>query len=347
MTIRRRQFLALSASAVVAPAFIRDLRAEAAVTLRLHHFLPASSTGHARFLKPWADRLQAKTNGRVKVDLYPAMQLGGIPSELFDQVRDGVVDLAWALPGATPNRFPSIEVFELPFVAARRAVTNSRALQDFAETHAADEFREVKPICFWAHDHGLIHAKRGVATLADLKGMKVRFPNRYVGEALTTLGADAVSLPTPQVPQALIEGRIEGCVLPWEVVPSLRVHELAKFHSDIPGSPTFYTTAFVLAMNRRKYEGLPAELRAAIDANSGQAAATMAGTVWDEEAQAVVNTVKKRGDSITTIASGEVETWRGLVKPVIDGWLSTARARGLDGEKLMAEAHAAIRRYDV
>lgn len=347
--ISRRTLLAGAASAAVAaPAILRSGEARAAdVTLRMHHFLPPVSNGHAKFLAPWAKKVETESGGRIKIDIFPSMQLGGTPPQLFDQARDGVADIVWTLPGNTPGRFPRIETFELPFTAARRAIVNSKALQDFADRNLAQEFGEVKPICFWAHDHGLIHSNRTVATLDDLKGLKLRFPTRLAGEALRALGATAIGMPIPQVPEALAQRVIDGCVVPWEVVPAIKVHELVKNHTEIPGSPTLYTATFVLAMNKAKYEGMPADLRKIIDANSGQVAAQMAGQVWDETGAGVADMVKKRGNTVTTLTTEEAARWRKATDPVVEAWVKSTKDKGIDGAKLLEDARATLAKYDV
>lgn len=339
----RRQFLRLAAAGVAAPAVMRVTRANAAeVTLKLHHFLPPVSNGHAKFLKPWADKVGTESGGRIKIDIYPSMQLGGAPPQLFDQARDGVADIVWTLPGNTPGRFPGIETFELPFTAAKKALTNSKALQSFADQHLRDEFKEVHPICFWAHDHGLIHSTKPIAKMEDLAGMKIRFPTRLAGEALKALGATAIGMPIPQVPESLAQKVIDGCVVPWEVVPAIKVHELVKNHLEIPGSPTFYTATFVLAMNKAKYAAMPADLRAVLDKNSGQAAAAMAGKVWDDAAVVVSEMVKKRGNAVTMLSAEEAARWRKTCAPVADAWIKAVKEKGLDGGKLLASAEALI-----
>ena len=136
------------------------------------------------------------------------MQLGGAPPQLYDQARDGVADIIWTLPGNTPGRFPQIEVFELPFVAHKRAIVNCKAVQEFADKHLREEFREV------ASDLRL-GARRGAdpfaaarsRTMEDLRGLKLRFPSRLNGEALRALGAAPVGMPVPQVPEAHEPGR--------------------------------------------------------------------------------------------------------------------------------------------
>jgi TRAP-type C4-dicarboxylate transport system substrate-binding protein len=347
MPFDRRQILTLAGGAIATPAVLRVTRAHAQeVTLKLHHFLPAVTAGQVHFLKPWADKVAAESNGRIKIDIYPSMQLGGTPPQLYDQARDGVVDLVWTLPGYTPGRFTGTEAFELPFTANKRALANSLALAEYAEQNLQDEYKDVRPICLWAHDQGLIHARKQVKTMEDLKGLKLRFPTRLAGEALRALGANAIGMPVPQVPESLAQRVIDGCVIPWEVVPSIKVQELVKYHTEIPGSPTFYSATFLLAMNRARYEALPADLKAVIDRNSGAAAAAMAGKAWDRQAVAVSEMVRKRGNIITTIDEPEAARWRKVTEAVIEGWLKSAKEKGLDGEKLLASARAALAKYE-
>ncbi len=345
--IVRRQFLKAAGAGLAMPALTRAAGAQSPeVTLRLHHFLPAVSNAHAKFLKPWADKIAAESGGRVKIDIFPAMQLGGTPPQLFDQARDGVADIVWTLPGNTPGRFPAIEAIELPFVAHKRGVVNAKAVAELGATHFANDFREVKTLCLWAHDHGLIHANKQIKTMDDLKGLKLRSPTRLAGEALKALGVNALAMPIPQVPEALAQKVIDGCVVPWEVVPAIKVHELVKFHSEIPGSPTLYTASFVLAMNRAKYDGLSAEAKKVLDANSGMAAAEMAGKMWDAEAVTVANMVKARsGNTITVLEEAEVAKWRTATKPVVEAWVKQVKDKGLDGDKILADLAAAISKH--
>lgn len=343
----RRKFLSLTGAAVAAPAIMRVSAANAQeVTLKMHHFLPAVSNPHTKFLKPWADKVVADSNGRIKIDIFPSMQLGGTPPQLFDQARDGVADLIWTLPGNTPGRFPKIEAFELPFVVNKRAHVNSRALHEYAEANLQDEFREVKPICFWAHDHGLIHSTKKIANLDDLKGVKLRFPTRLAGEALKSLGVNAIGMPIPQVPEAMAQRVIDGAVVPWEVVPALKLQELVKFHAEIPGSPTLYTSTFILAMNKAKYDSLPADLKAIIDKNSGMGTSAIAGAVWDEQARVVSDMVAKRGNTITVIEEAEAAKWRKATEPVIEAWIKGMKDKNLDGGKLLDNAKALLAKYE-
>src|ERR687897_1386983 len=260
MKASRRRFLALAGGALAAPALLRQGYAQAPqVTLKMHHFLPAIANGHSKFLAPWAQKVEQESNGRIKIDIFPSMQLGGAPPQLYDQARDGVADLVWTLTGYTAGRFPKSEAIENPFVSHRTALVNSLAFQEFYETTIRDEYAEVHPICVWAHDRGIIHASRRIERLEELKGAKIRFPTRLAGEALKALGATSVGMPVPQVPESIAQRVIDGALTPWEVVPSVKLDELVKFPTDIPGPKSLYTSVMVLVMNKAKYDGLPTD----------------------------------------------------------------------------------------
>ena len=339
--MHRRTALGLGA-ALALPAL--HARAQE-VSLRLHHFLPAVSNVHRFFLVPWANKVAAESNGRLKIQIFPAMQLGGAPPQLFDQARDGVADIIWTLPGNTPGRFPKVEVFELPFVSHKKAIVNCLAVQEFAATELREEFAEVQPICIWGHGEGLIHTRREVKVMEDLRGLKLRFPSRLNGEALKALGASPVGMPVPQIPEAMSQGVIDGAVVPWEVVPSIRLQEMAKYHAEIPGSPTLYIATFILAMNKAKYEAMAPDLRAILDANSGMAAARMAARPWDEEGPKVEEMVRRRGNQIISLSPEETARFRRTTEPVITNWVAAMRERNIDGGALLEEARALVAQF--
>src|SRR3712207_286226 len=147
MKTSRRRFLALAGSAVAAPALLRESYAQAPqVTLRLHHFLPPVANVPVHFFTPWAKKIETESGGRLKINMFPSMQLGGAPPQLYDQARDGVVDIIWTLTGYMPGRFPRTEAIENPFVSHRTALVNSLAMNELYEKHIREEFSEVQPL---------------------------------------------------------------------------------------------------------------------------------------------------------------------------------------------------------
>jgi TRAP-type transport system periplasmic protein len=248
------------------------------------------------------------------------------------------------VPGSMPGRFAKSETFELPFVLSHRALVNSKAIEDFAAANLRDEFRDVHPLCFSCRDPGVLHAARPIASIADLKGLRLHVPNRLAGEAIRALGGQGVAVPTPQVPMALTTHAIDGCLDPWDVVPGLRLSDVLKNHTEFGGSP-LSTATFVLAMNKTAYERLPRDLKTVIDNNSGQAAAGMAGAMWDLEANAVAGAARDRGEAITVLTADEAAHWRRATEPVVAAWQKEMKGRRIDGGKLVAAVRELVAKY--
>ena len=345
MRIARRAFLASSIGMAAAPAILRTARGDTpAITLKLHHAFSSVSGVHDKFLVPWARKVEAESGGRMRVDIFPSMQLGGAPAALFDQARDGSTDIVWAAPSLTPGRFPKIETFELPFLSSRRALVSAKALTDFAAVNLQDEFRDFYTICFSSSDRAVIHATRPVRTIEDVKNVKLHVQTRLAAEAMRALGAQPVMMPNAQLPAAVTEHVVDACLDPWHVVPSLRLNDLFRSHTEF-SDQTLSARTYVLAMNRAIYDRLPHDLKNVIDNNSGQSAAAMSGAMWDLQAAAVANMVVERGALIVTLLPEAEARWRKAIEPVIDAWRKEIKEQKIDATKLLAAAHLLLAKY--
>lgn len=341
MTLRSRLYK-LAAAALA--AFALSPASAQEVTLKVHFFLPASSYANTLFIQPWCDRIAKESGNRMKCQSYPSMQLGGSPAQLYEQARDGVADIVWTLPGYTAGRFPSVEVFELPFMMQNPEAT-SKALWDFVGKYASAEFKDVKPLAFHVHGDGVFHmTRKPVRTAADLKGLKLRAPTRMTNKFIAMLGATPVSMPVPQVGDALSKGVIDGAVVPYEVVPAVKIQELAKFHSETePSEPAFYTSTFIFAMNKAKYESLPADLKKVIDNNSGQA---LSGQIGKAFLAADIEGKKLTVNNTTNvIPKAELENWKKLSQPLTDAWVADMNAKGQNGKQMLDDARALIAKH--
>ena len=336
--MKRRSLLQGAAAAALGVPGLSGL-AQQSVTLKFHTFMAPQSNVWLTMHKPWMEKVEKDSGGKIKFEAYPAMQLGGTPVQLYDQARDGVVDIVWTLPGNTAGRFPRIEVFELPFIM-NNAEATSKAYWDYVQTIAPDEFKETQVIALHVHGPGMFHsATKQIKTHADLKGMKVRGPTRRITRMLESVGATPVGMPLPQIPDALSKGTIDACVIPWEVVPSVKVHELTKFHSEFDSNgPALYTTTFVMAMNKPKYDGLAPDLKKVIDANSGMATSAWLGKTQQGNDPAGRKTAVDRGNTLYTFTPEERQEFIKLSAPVEDEWVADMSKRGFDGKKLLQSA---------
>lgn len=344
MMIDRKAFL--GALSVAATMSVWSAAQAADVTLRFQQFLPPQATIPAKAIVPWAQKVEKESGGRIKVQLFPSMQLGGKPPELYDQAKDGVVDLVWTVLGYTPGRFPKTEVFELPF-STGLAEPASRAFQQYVEKYAMDEFKGVKLIAVHVHGPGLIHSKDPVNKLEDLKGMKVRGGSRVINMMLEQLGATPVGMPVPAVGEALSKGVISATTIPWEVVPSVKVQQIVKNHTGFTGSKGLYTQTFAVVMNQAAYDKLPADLKKVIDSNSGIAVAALFGAAMDAGDKVGLSLAQKAGNKVVTLDAAETQRWQRAAAGVRAQWYKEVAAKGIDGPKRVAEAEALLAKQGV
>jgi TRAP-type C4-dicarboxylate transport system substrate-binding protein len=343
--IQRRTLIQSGAAiALGAPALVGF--AQQSVTLKFHTFMSPQSNVWLNMHKAWMDKVTADSQGRIKFEAYPAMQLGGSPVQLFDQAKDGVVDVVWTLPGNTPGRFPRIEAFELPFMM-NNAEATSKAYWEYVQTMAPDEFKDVHTIALQVHGPGVIHMRNKlIKTAADLPGSKVRGPTRQITKMLGYLGATPIGMPLPAITDSLSKGVIDGCVIPWEVVPSVKVNELAKFHSEFdPAGGALYTTTFVMAMNKAKYASLAPDLKAVIDKNSGMETSGWLGKTQQAGDVAGRESASKLGNTIYTVPPAEAQEFKRKARLVEVEWMQDMDKRGFNGKQLLDTARSLIAKH--
>lgn len=342
MSIKR-----LALAAFVAASALTGLTAQAAdpITLKVSHFLPPSAPGHAKFIVPWCEKIQEESKGELECQIYPAMQLGGTPTQLFNQARDGVADIVWTLPGYTAGRFPISEAFELPFMTTTHE-PSSMALWDFVENNAQQEYKGVKLIGAWVNGANQLHMRdKAVRSLDDLQGLKVRAPSRLGNRLLTELGATPVGMPVPQMAESLSKGVIDGALVPWEVLPATKAHELTKYHTDTAEGQAMTTATMIYVMNEKRYNSLPDHLKAVIDNNSGRDVSAWISSQFRNADAAGKEAAESRGNEVIVLSTEETEKWRDASETVVTEWAAEVSKKGADGQKLVDEARDLVNKY--
>ncbi|MEC8710963.1 MAG: TRAP transporter substrate-binding protein [Pseudomonadota bacterium] len=310
------------------------------VTLRLHHFMGEKAPLHGKMMVPLAAAIEEASEGRMKVEVFSGMSLGGRPGDLYDQAADGAVDIVVTLPGYTAGRFNRSEVFELPFMM-KDPVATAEAYYDLITQELQDgEFEETKILTSWVHGPGVLHSKEPISSLEDMVGQEMRGPTRVVTDLLGELGATPVGMPLPLIPENLSKGVISGTVLPWEVTPSIRLAELVSNHTELSGDTSLYTAVFIMAMNWDSYEGLPDDLRQILDDHTGKGLAASTAQVMLDADAGGRNVAS--GNTFITLDGAEVERWKAAAQPVVDRWVTRAGEMGFDGEAAIAQARALI-----
>lgn len=304
--------------------------ADDVIELKMAHYLPTINGMHVDFMEPWARELEKRTNGKVKVTIYPAgTQLGNI-TKLYDEVRSGVVDIAHGLRGIPNGRFLKTSIIELPFMT-NSADAASRTLWDMYPKYFADEYPGVKMLALHAHNGGLVHTgSKEVRTMEDLKGLRIRFPSGPIKALLETFGATPQGLPPGKVYESVQKGVIDGSVFPWDPMNSFKLSEVMNHHLDVGG---VYTVSFWFAMNERKYNSLPEDVRAAIDSISGDYLISRLGGWWNQWDKLGRDKALAKGDNLIVLSEAEREEWHRAAQPVIDAWLTSLEEDGVENAR--------------
>lgn len=336
-TLMKSAALAAMMATTASVAFAQD------VTLRFQHFVSPASANPTYFMEPWARKIEQDSNGRIKIELYPFMQLGGSATEMYDQIADGIVDGGWVIPGYEPGRFPEAEAMELPFMVTKSAEEASRAAWTYSQAHLMDDFEDVKVLAIHMHGRGLVYKKGDpIATVEDFAGLKLRGPSRPATLLLEKLGATPIGMPVPQFPESLALGVVDGGVITYEMAPSLKLDELTDSHTDVAGDKSLYNLYFIWAMNKAKYDSLPDDLKAVIDANSGAETSAWAGRAHDTGDAVGRDTLLAAGHVAAELSEAETARIKTLGDEVIAGWIEDMNAKGFDGAQLVEDARAAV-----
>ncbi|MCQ4346489.1 TRAP transporter substrate-binding protein [Pseudomonas stutzeri] len=332
--MRTLKLVALAAAIGAASA----AQAADSYTLKVAHFLPSTSNAQLNVIEPWCEQLRQESNDRIKCQIYPSMQLGGTPAKLADMARTGVADIVWTAPAYSAGKFPRVEALELPFVLPYGGKAGNDIIWSFYEQYARDDFKGYKVLALFG-DGGLeLHTRnKPVASLEDLKGLKIRASSRTVAKTLEALGATPVSMPPAQMTEAISKGVVDGAMATWEVVPPTKLDEVTQYHSVSPaGETAFGYTVLTMLMNQKKFDSLPKDLQEIVDRNSGKALSERFGSAWDKAMEAARNATPAEG--LVAIDAATYQTMQDATAGVADAWIKEATAKGIDGKALVEGA---------
>lgn len=312
------------------------------VTLKLHHFLGEKAPAQTQMLEPWAQQVETLSGGRVKIEIYPAMTLGGRPPELVQQARDGVVDLVWTVNGYTPGVFPRSEVFELPTVYVNDPAATNLAMRSMFESDLKEEYQGLEVMFLHVHAGNGIHlVDKNVASPADLGGLKLRTPSRTGAWVIEALGATPVAMPVPELPQALSKKVVDGALIPWEIIPALKLQEQTDFQVEGANKERLGTTVFQVSMNKARWDSLSAEVQAAFRAASDEAWLKEVGAVWRASDDKGIEIAATSGNAHVTLSAEQTAAFEAAMAPVVDRWVGEVAGSGIDGAALVERARAA------
>ncbi|MGZ5133064.1 MAG: TRAP transporter substrate-binding protein, partial [Caldimonas sp.] len=290
----------------------------------------------------WANSVEKATNGRVKFQMLAKHP--SAPPGTFDSVRDGLVDVSYVTASYTPARHPLPLLAELPGAGATaeiNSVAYSRIHWKYLQ--AANEYKGVKLLGVWTHGPGqMFTVKKPVTSVADLAGMKIRSGGGISEAAAKALGASPLVKPAPESYELLSAGVADGTFFPSESIKSFNLDKVVKYATFFPGG--FYSSSFGFFMNQEKWDKLPKQDQDAILSVSGEVLARLAGKAWDAADKVGIETMKAAGVQIIDASPAFVADVRARTEPLVQDWIKSANAKGVDGAKVVSEFHEELKK---
>ncbi len=333
----------VAATAVVgASALFTAPRASAQeVTMRLHTFVPAVSRSFKN-VTWWAKQVEKKSGNRIKIKLFPSRQLGGKPSELYDQARRGFVDIIYSLPGYSPGRFPRSEVFELPFIGGKSPKIMSPAMMSIYDPWLKGDYKGTHPVLIFSAGDMALFSHKPLSKLSDLQGLKVRVSGRLLGGAFKAIGATPVGIPGIKMAEAFQRNVIDTVLTAWTISLPTKIVRMAD-HFALPG---LSNPVLMLIMNKKSYARLPGDLKKVVDSTTGMPLAEEFGARWEKDDLPGLGVAKKSGKPFRAFTADEQQRWAAAARSVTTGWIADVKTKGIDGEGLIKATRAAIAKYD-
>ena len=306
--------------------------------LRFSHFYPSTSDINEQIFEPWAKKIEADSNGRLKVEVYPSATISKADTAYESAVK-GTIDIGSQVQGYTSGRFPLSQIAELPGLSNSSTQTGCMLQTLYDNGTIASEYEDSHLLFMFATGPGTLHStNKLIKTPEDMRGMRIRRPSAVAGDIIESMGASPVGLPANDIYTSLQRGVVDGLSFPWEAMATFKLDELTKYHTNMP----FYSSALMVTMNKDKYEGLPEDLKQVIDDNSGITLSKKVGAMWDKTYSVQLQAARDKGDEVIDILDPLNDPdWKGPLEKGTQKYLDDVNALGLDADGVYEKAKAA------
>ena len=305
------------------------------VNLTYSVFFPATH-GQCEAGTAWAKEVEKRSDGKIKITVIP----GGVllkADKTYEGVVNEIADIGMSCFAYTRGRFPVMEALDLPLGYPNGKVATKVANAFYSQTNPK-ELQDVKVLYLHAHGPGLLHTKKPVRNLEDLKGMLIRSTG-LSAKVIEALGGAPVAKSQGETYEALQRGTVEGTIGPIEVLKGWRQAEVIKYTTDC--FDIGYTTTMYVVMNLDKWNNLSDDLKAVLDDVSKEFI-EIHGNTWDEVDNAGRNYTLERGNEIISLNPEQQQQWKTAVQPVINDYIKTVSEKGLDGQKYVDDIRQLI-----
>ncbi len=310
----------------------------AQIKLNYSVFFPAPHK-NAVLATEWAKEIEKRTGGKVQITVFPGGTL--TPADkCYDGVVKGISDIGFSVLAYTRGKFPLTEVSDLP-MGIKSGLVASKVINDYYKKFKPKEFDEVKVMYLHGHGPGILHTKKEVKKLEDLKGMKIRCTG-MAAKIVEALGATPVAMPMGETYDAISRGVVDGSMAPQEALQGWKWGEVVKYTIENFGSS--YSTGFFVVMNKDKWNSLPPDIQKIIE-QVNEEYIEKQGKVWDEIDKAGRDYTIGRGNKIISLSPDEDRRWEKAVKPLIDQYKKSMKDKGLPGEEVVSFYFQTLYKY--
>ncbi|MHB9150883.1 MAG: TRAP transporter substrate-binding protein [Thermoleophilia bacterium] len=301
------------------------------ITLKMADSVPVSHIAARVSAKVFIDRVSELTNGKVKVEYYPAEQLGK-QKDMLDLNSKGVADIVDLGVSFLAGQLPLTTVMILPELdnAAVGAAVFKQVLDIGA---VADEFSRygIRPL--WGNTtppYNVVTRDEQVTRPADLAGMKLKTSGGFYNVIAEAYGISPVTVPSPETYEAIQRGVVEGVLFSYPAVDSYKLTDVVKY---ITYGANFGSYANVFTINEKKWQGLPDEVKDAI-AVAADDAAVASAQAWDEEEARLLVEFEKGGMEVYRIATEKQGEWAQPAEGLSKVWIESMKEKGLPGAEV-------------
>jgi TRAP-type C4-dicarboxylate transport system substrate-binding protein len=280
----------------------------------------------------WCKEIEKRTNGTVKITPFAGGTLTPFP-QTYDSVVKGIADMGESVLAYTKGRFPLMEVTDLP-IGHKSGYASTKLMNELFAKYKPKEFNDVKVMYFHTHPPAVLHSKRPVNNLEDVKGMKIRSTG-VSAKIVKELGGTPVAMPISEVYDALSKGIIDGNLQTWEAMHGHRLGEILHYTTEC--NKAAISTGFFIVMNKNKWNSLTPEQQKIIE-QVNQEFIEKQGKLWDEQEKMAKDwtiNVLKKGHKVIVLPPEEQNRWAEKVKVSLDEYVADANKLGLPGEEVL------------
>ncbi|MEP1574392.1 TRAP transporter substrate-binding protein [Roseibium album] len=327
----RSKLSAAIASAVV----LMGMQSALADELKIAHFMPSMHPMDRGVMTPLAEEIDAATNGEVTMRIYPSGELGKGPVQQYKRVVTGVADIVFGIPEYTPRQFTKTGLVHIPGLFANGTEATNALWDNIGLIE--DEFAQAKLLGLWANNPSvLITRDKPVHTLADMEGMKIRTPNPVMAALVEAWGGIPVSMPVPDVYNAMNTGVIDAVMIGPSGIRSYKLNETGKYvTTNIPSA----LDSFYLLMNKSSWDGLSDENKARLTELTGREISLRGAKAFYEAGQAGLKLAADTGLELIEITPDAEAEFRSKMGPALTAVIDEK------GKQSGSDAHAIVKAF--